>query len=174
MLRSLSNSDFNKSIERWLTRGATAARLDKLTPKDRQADAAFDMDVEFTAPAYGQLMQGRLLVFKPAVASRTNSVYLTEKDRHHPIMLESNSFREKATFNLPVGFAVDEMPDPVSIQTAFGKYATTYEVKDNKLIFTRSLTMNRSMVSVDKYTDVRNFFTSMLNAEQSPVVLIKK
>ena len=174
MLRSLSNTDFNKSIERWLTRGATAAHLDKLTPKDRQADAAFDMDVEFTAPAYGQVMQDKLLVFKPAVASRTNSVYLTEKSRKHPIMLESNSFREKATFNLPPGFAVDEMPDPVALQTPFGKYATTYEVKDNKLIFTRSLTMTRSMVSVDKYTEVRNFFTTMLNAEQSPVVLIRK
>ena len=174
MLRSLSNTDFNRSIERWLSRGATAAKLDKLTPKDRQADAAFDMDVEFSAPAYGQLMQNRLLVFKPAVASRANSIYLTEKDRKHPVMLESNSFREKATFNLPAGFTVDEMPNPVSLQTAFGKYATTYEVKDNKLIFTRSLTMSRSTVAVERYKDVRDFFTSMLNAEQSPVVLIRK
>ncbi|MEP7147807.1 MAG: DUF3857 and transglutaminase domain-containing protein [Acidobacteriota bacterium] len=174
MLRSLSNSDFNRSIERWLTRGATAARLDKLTPKDRQVDSAFDMDVEFSAPAYGQLMQDRLLVFKPAVVSRTNSIYLTEKDRKHPVMLDSNSFREKATFTLPIGFAVDEVPDAVSLQTAFGKYATTYEVKDGKLIFTRSLTMSRSTVAVEKYKEVRDFFTGMLNAEQSPVVLIRK
>src|SRR5688572_3676552 len=174
MLRSLSNSDFNRSIERWLTRGATAARLDKLTPKDRQADAAFEMDVEFSAPAYAQLMQGKLLVFKPAVASRTNSVYLTEKSRTHPVMLDSNSFREKATFTLPTGFAVDEIPDAVSLQTPFGKYSTTYDVKDGKLIFTRSLTMNRSMVSADRYKEVRDFFTGMLNAEQAPVVLMRK
>lgn len=174
MLRSLSNNDFNRSIEKWLTRGATAARLDKLTPKDRQADSAFDMDVEFSAPAYGQVMRDRLLVFKPAVASRTNSIYLTEKDRKYPVMLESNSFREKATFNLPAGFVVDEIPTPVSLLTPFGKYATTYEVKDGKLIFTRSLTMSRSMVGVERYKDVRDFFTSMLNAEQSPVVLIRK
>ncbi len=89
-------------------------------------------------------------------------------------MLDSNSFREKATFKLPVGFAVDEVPDPVSIQTGFAKYATTYEVKDGSLIFTRSLTMNRTTVSVDQYKEVRDFFTSMRNAEQSPVVLIKK
>jgi hypothetical protein len=174
MLRSLSNNDFSRNIEKWLTRGATAAKLDKLTPKDRQADSAFDMDVEFSAPAYGQVMRDRLLVFKPAVVSRTNSIYLTEKERKHPVMLESNSFREKATFNLPAGFIVDEVPNAVSLQTAFGKYATTYEVKDGKLIFTRSLTMSRSMVAVERYKDVRDFFTSMLNAEQSPVVLIRK
>src|SRR5687768_411893 len=57
MLRSMSNNDFNRVIEKWLTRGATAARLDKLTPKDRHSEAAFEMDVEFSAPAYGQLMQ---------------------------------------------------------------------------------------------------------------------
>lgn len=174
MLRSLSNDDFNKAIERWLSRGATAAKLTKLTPKDRQRDAAFDMDVEFTAPAYGQLMQDRLLVFKPAIASRTNSIYLTEKIRKHPVMLESNSFTEKATIKLPVGFVVDEVPDPVSLQTAFGKYSTSYEVKEGKLIFIRSLVMNRSTVGVERYKEVRDFFTGMLNAEQAPVVLIRK
>ncbi|HEX6124219.1 MAG TPA: DUF3857 and transglutaminase domain-containing protein [Pyrinomonadaceae bacterium] len=174
MLRSLSNGDYNKAIERWLSRGATAAKLTKLTPKDRHMEAAFDLDVEFTAPAYAQLMQDRLLVFKPAVASRTNSIYLTEKDRKHPVMLDSNSFREKATIKLPAGFAVDEVPDPVTLKTGFGDYSTSYEVEDGKLIFTRSLTMNRTTVAVERYKEVRDFFTSMLNAEQAPVVLIKK
>ena len=174
MLRSLSNNDFNQSIERWLSRGATAAKLDKLTTKDKQADAAFEMDVEFSVAAYGQLMQNRLLVFKPTVASRTNSVYLTDKSRKHPVMLDSNSFNEKVTFNLPAGFAVDEMPDPVNLATAFGKYSTTYEVKDAKLIFTRSLTTNRGTVSVERYKEVKDFFTTMLNAEQAPVVLLRK
>lgn len=174
MYRSLSGADFNKSIERWLTRGATAAKLDKLTATDRQIDRAFDMDVEFSAPAYAQLMQNRLLVFKPAIASRTNSVYLTDSNRKHPIMLDSSSFNEKVTFALPAGFIVDEMPDAISLKTAFGKYATTYEVKDDKLIFTRSLSTSRSTVSIDKYNEVRDFFTKMLNAEQSPVVLLRK
>jgi hypothetical protein len=90
------------------------------------------------------------------------------------VVLDSNSFTEKATIKLPVGFAVDEVPDPVSLTTAFGKYSTSYEVKEGKLIFIRSLVLNRSTVAVDKYKEVRDFFTSMLNAEQAPVVLIKK
>lgn len=174
MHRSLSSNDFSKSIEGWLTRGATAAKLDKLSPSDRHAEAAFDMDVEFSAPAYGQLMQNRLLIFKPAVASRTTSVSLTAKSRKHPVVLESNSFKEKATFTLPAGFVVDEMPTPVSITTPFGKYATTLEEKDGKLLFTRSLTLNRSTVPVERYSEVRDFFAKMLDAEQSPVVLIRK
>lgn len=174
MFRSLSNRDFNQAIERWLTRGANGAKLDKLTPHDNQADAAFDMDVEFSAPSYGQLMQNRLLVFKPTIASRTDSVYLTAKDRKHPVMLDSNSFKEKVTFSLPADFKVDEIPDAVNLDTAFGKYSTTYAVNNGKLVFTRSLTTKRMTVPVERYKDVRDFFTSMLNAEQAPVVLIRK
>ncbi|MGD9561966.1 MAG: DUF3857 domain-containing protein [Pyrinomonadaceae bacterium] len=174
LFRSLPNPEFNKAIERWLTRGATGVKLDKLTTKDRQSEAAFDMDVEFSAAAYGQLMQDRLLVFKPAIASRTDSVYLTEAVRKHPVVLDANSFREKVTVNLPSGFAVDETPDPVVMETPFGTYATTYEVKEGKLYFTRSLILKRATVPVDRYKAVREFFTQMLNAEQAPVVLIKK
>lgn len=174
MFRSLSSGDFNKRIEGWLTRGATGAQLVKLTPTDKQADAGFNIDIEFSAPNYGQLMQNRLLVFKPAIVNRTNSVYLTEKLRNAPVMLDSDSFRETAVFNLPQGFVVDEMPDAVILETPFGKYSTKYEVKDNKLVFTRSLVTTRTTVPVDKYDSVKDFYSKILAAEQSPVVLLRK
>lgn len=174
LFRSRSGSDFNKIIEGWLTRGATAASLIKLTPKDNQADAGFDLDVEFSAPSYGQLMQNRLLIFKPAIVSRTNSVDLTEKLRTHSVMLEAESFSETATFNLPTGFVIDEMPDAVSLDTPFGKYTTNYEAKDGKLVFTRKMVMNRTTVSVEKYNSVKDFYSKILAAEQAPVVLLRK
>jgi hypothetical protein len=174
MFRSLSNSDFNRVIENWLTRGATGAQLIKLTPSDKQADANFNMDIEFSAPRYAQLMQNRLLVFKPAIVNRANSIYLTEKLRTAPVMLDADSFVETATFNLPQGFVVDEMPDAVSLETPFGKYSTKYEVKDNKLVFTRSLITTRTTVPVEKYNSVKDFYSKILAAEQSPVVLLKK
>ncbi|MDQ2745866.1 MAG: DUF3857 domain-containing transglutaminase family protein [Acidobacteriota bacterium] len=174
MFRSLSGGDFNKAIEGWLTRGAIGAQLVKLTPTDKQADAGFNMDIEFSAPRYAQLMQNRLLVFKPAIVNRSNSIYLTEKTRSAPVMLDANSFRETAVFNLPSGFVVDEMPDAVTLETSFGKYSTKYEAKDGKLIFTRSLTTNRAIVPVDKYGSVKDFYSKIMAAEQAPVVLLRK
>jgi len=174
MHRSLTSADFSKSIEGWLTRGATAARLEKLSPADDHTNAAFNLDVEFSAPSYGQLMQNRLLVFKPAIANRTSSVYLTDKARKYPVVIEANSFTESAIFHLPAGFVVDEMPSPVTIDTPFGKYRTTVDAKDGQFRFTRSLVLNRSVVPVERYGEVRDFFSKMLDAEQSPVVLIRK
>ncbi len=174
MFRRLSKSDYQKMIERWLTTGATAAKLVNFTPKDNHLDASFDLKVEFSAPTYGQLMQNRLLIFKPAIVNRSRSIYLTDKERTHPVSLESNSFNETAVFELPKGFIVDEVPDEVSLDTSFGKYSTSYEVKEGKLIFKRSLVTNRTIVPTEKYNIVRDFYSKIRDAEQSPVVLLRK
>jgi ABC-type transporter lipoprotein component MlaA len=38
----------------------------------------------------------------------------------------------------------------------------------------RSLTLTRATVSVDKYSAVRDFYAKMREAEQAPVVLMRK
>ena len=172
--RTLSASDYRKAIEGWLTRGATGAQLVHMKTDDRHADSSFDLDVEFVAARYGQLMQNRLLVFKPVIVGRRNALFLTEEKRINPVNLFSQAMKETAVFNLPAGFVVDEMPDAVNLETPFGKYTTSYEVKENKLYFTRSLMTKRMTVPVEKYGSVKDFYAKIRDAEQSPVVLLKK
>jgi len=173
-IREFSSADYKKILEGWLTRGATGAQLVNFTSKDRHADAAFDLEVEFAAPRYGQLMQNRLLVFKPVIVGRRNGVVLTEPKRTNPIELDSNMMKETITFSLPAGFRIDELPDAVSLETSFGTYSTAYAEKDGKLVFTRQLKMNRSIVPAEKYSSVKDFFAKILDAEQAPVVLVRK
>jgi len=172
--RRLSAADYRRMLEGWLTRGSTGARLVEFSSADRHADAAYDLDVEFAAPRYGQLMQNRLLIFKPVVVGRRQSLSLTEQTRSNPIELESLWMRESAKITLPEGFDIDEMPDPIDFESEFGAYRSSYEVKENKLHFTRSFRIKRSLVGPEKYNDVRGFFKKILDAEQSSVVLIRK
>jgi len=172
--RSISVSDYNKLIEGWVVRGISTARVGKIAPVDKNSENQFDLDVELKAPVYGQLMQNRLLVFKPVVVDRLNSLWLTDNKRTHPVIMEANAFSETAVFNLPKGFIVDETPDPVNLETPFGKYSTSYEVKENSLIFKRSLVLNSATIPVDKYASVKDFFVKIRSAEQSPVVLMRK
>ena len=89
-------------------------------------------------------------------------------------MIDANTYSESVKIKIPAGFAVDEVPDPAKLETSFGNYSATYEVKDDYLIFNRALKLNRSMIPAEKYDSVRKFFGQMHSAEQSPVVLIKK
>lgn len=173
-VRELSAADYKKAIEGWLTRGASGAQLIGVQANDKAASSGFDLDVDFKAARYGQLMQNRLLVFKPVIVGRRHSIYLTDSKRSNPIELDSNMMKETVVFDLPQGFALDEVPDAVKLETPFGKYTTSYEAKDGKLLFTRSVIMNRALIPAANYAAVKDFFTKMRDAEQAPVVLIRK
>ena len=172
--RARSRADYIKTIEGWVTAGATAARVSKVEPRDDAAAGHFNLDIEFTAPRYGQLMQDRLLIFKPAVVARREALALTEPKRKYPIVLESHAFSETVRVKLPAGFAVDELPDAVKLDTSFGSYATNYEVKGGELLFTRKLIQRSVTIPVDQYASVRSFFEKIRAAEQAPVVLARK
>jgi hypothetical protein len=174
LLRAIPVGDYNKMIENWVVRGISTARVGKIAPLDKNRENQFDLDVEVKAPVYGQLMQNRLLVFKPVVVDRLHSLWLTDNKRTHPVIMESNAFSETAVFKLPAGFVVDETPDAVNLETPFGKYSTSYEVKENSLIFKRSLVLNAATIPVEKYASVKDFFVKIRSAEQSPVVLLRK
>ena len=172
--RELSRPEYVKMIEGWITRGATGAKVSKVNPTDNSADASFALDVDFAAAGYGQLMQDRLLVFKPAIVSRRESLFLTEATRKQPVVLRPYAYSETAHIKLPAGFEVDELPDPAKLDTSFGTYSTTYEVKDGSLVFTRTLVQRAATVPVEDYQKVRGFYERIRAAEQSPVVLAKK
>ena len=148
--------------------------MSKVLPTDRSLEGRFDLDIDFYSGSYAQLMQQRLMVFKPAVVSRRESLFLTEAVRVHPIVLDSHAFTETLHLKLPDGFEVDELPDPVKLEAPFGSYNTSYAVKDGELIFTRSLAQRAGTIPVAQYQSVRSFFERIRATEQAPVVLAKK
>ncbi|HEX8284244.1 MAG TPA: DUF3857 domain-containing protein [Pyrinomonadaceae bacterium] len=175
MFKGLAPSDYTRVVERWVSSGATGAKFSKIEPTDTHAEGRFALDVEFSAAAYAQSMQGRLLVFNPAVISRGSSVQLSGAGtRKYPVVLESNAFAETVRFKLPAGFDVDEVPDPVKIDSDFGTYTASYEVKDGQLLYTRKLVQRAATIPADKYADVRAFFGRVRASEEAPVVLARK
>ena len=172
--KHLSRPEYMKLIEDWITFSARGAKVTKVEPSDNGTSGQFGLDIDFSAPGYAQLMQGRLLVFQPTIVSRRASLFLTGKNRKYPVVLDSHAFNETVRVKLPAGFQVDEMPDPVALDTPFGTYKTTYEVKDNELLFSRRLSVKAATIPPDQYESVRKFYAVILAAEQSPVVLTKK
>lgn len=173
-LRELSAGEYKSSLERWLTTRVKGGNLTKALPTDRKNEGKFDLDLEFSAPMYAQIMQNRLMMFKPAMVGRLDQFSPVEGKRITPILIDSSSYSETIKIKLPDGFVVDEMPDADKIETAYGKYSSKYEISGGFLLFSRTLVLNRTVVPASGYDDVKNFFGVVRNAEQSPVVLIRK
>jgi transglutaminase-like putative cysteine protease len=172
--RRLSKPEYNSMIETWVSHGASAAKVGRIEPADNVNDGRFSLNVEFSANAYAQLMQGRLLVFKPAVVSRREDLALTASQRKHPVVLRSSAYSETVKVLLPAGFDVDELPEPVKLEAEFGTYVTSYEVKNGELVFKRSFSQRATTIPAARYEVVRSFFERMRAAEQTPVVLARK
>jgi hypothetical protein len=173
-LSGLSVPDYNRMIEGWVARGLTGARTTNIVAKDDHQGGKFNLDLEFSANAYAQIMQGRLMVFKPAIIGRLERFPFTDGTRVHPFLIDATTYAESVRIELPSGFTVDELPDSIQVETDFGQYSAKYQVVGKQLIFARSLKLNRTIVPADKYDSVRRFFSGVHAAEQSQVVLMKK
>jgi hypothetical protein len=172
--RGLSRGDYDKMIESWVAGSVSGARVSNIVAGDNPAAGTFTLQADIAATRYGQLMQNRLLVFKPVIVSRRSSVFLTDLQRTLPIMIRSQAYTETVRIKLPAGFVVDELPDPVRLETSFGSYFASYKVDGSELVLTRVLTLQRSTLPASQYSIVRSFYERILAAEQAPAVLMKK
>jgi len=172
--RYRTQSEYVKLIEAWITQGATGAKVSKVAPKDKRREGQFELETAFTATSYGQLMQGRLLVFRPALVPRRDALLLTSSSRKYPIVLRSESLAESVRLGLPTAFVVDELPEPLKVETEFGSYSANYELQDGALLFNRALTLHARILPPENYAEVRKFFGQVGASEVAPVVLVKK
>lgn len=173
-IRELSASDYRTSLDRWLSARVAGGSLTKALPTDRKTDSKFDLDLEFQAPLYAQIMQGRLMMFKPAMVGRLDQFTPVEGARMTPIVIDASAYSETIRIKLPVGFIVDEIPEGGKVESTFGTYTSKYEVANDYLTFTRTLLLKRTIVPPSGYEDVSRFFGVVRGGEASPVVLVRK
>jgi hypothetical protein len=174
LYKSQKVAEYRKDIEHWVTSGVGGAQVSKVECRDDFNANRFDLEVELAASGYAQLMQGRLLVFRPALLSRRGAVAATEGERQHPIEIHPANFVETASVALPAGFAVDELPESVSLETEFGNYEGRFEAEGQTLKARRQLTLKPMILPASKYKEVKAFFDKISATEQAPAVLLRK
>ena len=169
----LGNRDYRRVIERWVSRGAPGAAVSRIEAGERDRGGFF-LDVDFTAAAYGRTVGQYLLIFKPAVVPHRGFTYLNQTERRYAVVLEADSFQETVEVDLPLGFAVDELPESVAVTTSFGSYRADWKVEAGKLLFKRHLELDNAVVPPEDYASVKEFFDEMIAADQAPVVLMRQ
>jgi len=174
VLSSRSALEYRKVVEDSISATVTGARFSKIEPTDSFLQGRFTLEAHFVGPGYAQIRADRLMVFKPVIVVRRNSVFLTERKRNYPVLLNPAGYHETVSVRLPPGFKVDELPDPESFQTPFGMYAASCQANRSELVCTRTLEIRAATIPVAQYQAVREFFERILNEEQTPVVLVRE
>ena len=127
-----------------------------------------------TAERFGKPM-GPLLMVRPRVLG-SDELYADRKERHNiPINLsETMQEQDDYTIELPSGYTVDEIPDPIKLDLGFASYESSSAVKDHTLHYTRTYTVREVTLPADKYLDVQHLSGVIAADEQSKAVLKKQ
>jgi hypothetical protein len=117
---------------------------------------------------------GPLLMVRPRVLG-SEALEADHKPRLVPINLkETMQEKDDYTIELPPGYTVDELPDPVNLDLGFASYESSSNVKDNVLHYTRTYTVREVTLPAEKYGDVQKLAGVIAADEQTRAVLKKQ
>jgi len=135
-----------------------------------------DLTLSFalTADRYAQAM-GPLLMVRPRVLGRLDIDTDTKKRRTVPVDLEETMQAvDDYSIELPAGYAVDELPDPVKLDLGFAAYQSSTALEGNKLHYSRTYTVRQVTLAPEKYADLQKLAGVIAADEESRAVLKKQ
>jgi hypothetical protein len=145
---------------------ATAENTDLLT-KD------FVQQYTINVPFYAR-QTGPLLLVRPRVLG-TDSMRLDHKIRLYPIELgETRTVKDEFDVDLPAGYVVDELPEPVKLDVGFAAYESRTEMRGHTLHYAREYVVRELELDPNKYQALQNLIGEIEQDERSQAVLKKK
>ncbi len=132
-----------------------------------------DLSVDVAVGQFGQFMQQKMLVVKPGSLAPDAGYVFSNKERKLPIRLESRLLQDSVVLQLPAEFAIDEIPDPVEIESPYGTYQASWKAKNGSVTFEQSLEIKDTLAAPSEYSKVKDFFDRVQGGQSSPVVLLK-
>ena len=171
-----NTEQYKTGYQRALNDHAKGALISKLVAEDRFEQNKFDLSVDFESREYGQLMQGRLLIFNPAVVALLRAVapeFPKHEQRVGPVVLRAALYRKTVHVKLPAGFAIDEAPIPATMQSAFAKFTLTFKQEPGMLTMVEELRTEAATLPPDQFETVKTFFDNCHGADRQNVVLAK-
>lgn len=160
-------------IYQTLGRSLQAFTLDKL--EFQQTDLlqkSLLMSFHLATPIYGQA-RGSMMLVRPRVFN-DESYPVEHKPRQYPIELRRTG-RQVDTYEieLPQGYAVDDLPDPVNIDVGFATYRSKVEQQGGKLRYWREYIVKDLSVPPEKYSDWVKL-EGVIGADESAVAILKR
>jgi len=117
---------------------------------------------------------GPLLMVRPRVLG-SEAPRFNREPRRVPIDLsETMQVQDDYSIELPEGYAIDELPDPVSVDMGFAAYTSASKMDGNTLRYTRTYTVREVTLPAERYGELQKLAGVIANDEQSSAVFKKK
>jgi hypothetical protein len=174
MLQRRDRDDLRKGFEESLTRRLGGMKLERIEPSDRFDSNELQLNMDIEVRQFGRFMQARMLMVSPGALVPETGYAFPAKPRKWPVRLSASVHRDSVEIAMPAEFKVDEMPDPIKIETPYGVYTAEWKVTGSKLSFKQSLEVKDTTAPATEYGKIREFFERVNSGQRSAVVLLKQ
>jgi len=136
-----------------------------------QYDQTLTLNYSFVSTGYAK-SAGNLLIVQPRVIGTKGWNILAGKPRKYPIEFQEAT-RQDDVFDitLPKGYVVDELPNPVKTECAYGSYRSEMKIDGNVLHYKRTYEITDVMVPAQKLDEVKEFFHQIAADEHASAIL---
>jgi hypothetical protein len=161
-------------LEQRLRRDLNSISLGKVTAAhSTDLSSPLELDYSFHVASYAR-PAGDLLLVRPRILG-SDAWSLPREARTWPIDLTAVQTRsDHIDLTLPPGYVVDELPEPVSLDTDFASYHSAVTADGVTLHYTREYTVKQLQLDASRYEDLRKFTERVAYDEATSVVLKKK
>lgn len=130
-------------------------------------------NIHFIANNYAQV-SGKRLFIQPNVLSK-NYLKLKEGERVNDIdLMFEYRIMDTVEIAIPAGFAIENMPEPVSFTNQFVSYATSCKFDKNKITYTRFLERRSGRFPKADYPVLFKTYNDMFKSDRMKIVFVKK
>lgn len=160
--------------------GRLVARNDALTYQQvsvdgLEGDGTVSFRMDFDVSDHGSPM-AHLLTFNPVLLGRMERSPFRQEERTYPVDFtypRINSY--VATFEIPEGYVVDELPSRVEfgMPGATAAFSRTVSEIDGKVQVQRQYVLNKTLFQPDEYQHLRAFYDRITAADAEMVVLVR-
>lgn len=135
---------------------------------------SIDEQMDISARAYATIT-GKRMFIEPNLLNKSSRRLSVDSTRKAAIYL-NYSYRDvdSVKITIPEGYTAEAVPQPVTLESPFGKYSSKVTLDGNTILYVRSIDHKGGNYPVTAYGDLAKFYNSMYKADRSRIVLVKK
>ena len=174
MYKSANEKEQQEFLDHQLQRdfanfSVSGMRIENVAALNKELTTSYSLH----AGSYAKKM-GPLLMVRPRVLG-SEGLMLNHEPRMVPIDLsETIEEQDEYSIELPEGYAIDELPQPISLDMGFAAYASSSKMDGNTLRYSRTYIVRELTLPAARYGELQKLAGVIASDEQSSAVFKKQ
>lgn len=172
LLERKSKDDLDKHYKNYF---GTINNLQLKNPvfKNDKGAIEFTENIDLEAENYAS-KSGQRLLFALNAFNQYISIPKRYRTRNSPFEISRGFYDyDDINIDLPENFSIESIPESVEYQEKYGHYKTEIKLNDKKVVYKRSLTINKGFYSKSEYEEYRKFIEKIAKNDNAKLVLIQ-